>query len=95
MTENKSQGEQIMKYGFIFVLGTLFGALIGAGVALLYAPSSGEELRANIKTQVDTQYARLQDEYEKGIQQVQSRMDKMSSDLAAMTSRPKETDTPA
>lgn len=80
-----------MKYGLTFVLGTLFGALIGAGVALLYAPSTGEELRANIKAQADTQYARLQDEYQKGLQQVQSRMDKMSSDLQAMTSRSKDT----
>ena len=84
-----------MKYGFVFVLGTLFGALIGASAALLYAPTSGEELRANIKTQVDAQYARLQEEYQKGLQQVQSRMDKMSSDLAAMKSRSNETDTPA
>ena len=80
-----------MKYGLTFALGTLFGALIGGAVALLFAPSSGEELRANIKTQADTQYAMLQDEYQKGLQQVQSRMDKMSSDLQAMTSRSIET----
>jgi gas vesicle protein len=80
-----------MKYGVTFALGTLFGALIGGAVALLFAPSSGEELRANIKTQADAQYVRLQDEYQKGLQQVQSRMDQMSSDLQAMASRPKET----
>ena len=84
-----------MKYGLTFALGTLFGALIGGAVALLFAPSSGEELRANIKTQADTQVVRLQDEYQKGLQQVQSRMDKMSSDLAAMSKGSKETDTPA
>jgi gas vesicle protein len=84
-----------MKYGLTFALGTLFGALIGGAVALLFAPSSGEELRANIKTQADTQYARLQDEYQKGLQQVQSRMDKMSSDLQAMSNRSKESDKPA
>ena len=83
-----------MKYGLIFVLGTLFGALIGGGVALLYAPSSGEELRTNIKTQVDSQYARLQEEYQKGLQQVQTRMDKMSSDLAALSKSSKETSEP-
>ena len=83
-----------MKYGITFALGTLFGALIGSAVALLLAPSSGKELRANLKTQADTQYARLQDEYQKGLQQVQSQMDKMSSDLQAMTSRSKETGNP-
>ena len=79
-----------MKSVLPFALGTLFGSAL----ALLFAPSSGKELRANIKTQADTQYARLQDEYQKGLQQVQSRMDKMSSDLQAMTSRSKETGNP-
>ena len=84
-----------MKYGLTFVLGTLFGALIGASVALLYAPSSGEELRANIKSQADVQYARLQDQWQKGMTEMQTRMDKMSSDLQSMTGRSKETDNPA
>jgi len=84
-----------MKYALSFVLGTLFGAAVGSIVALLFAPSSGEELRANIKTQADTQYARLQDEYQKGLQQVQSRMDQVSSDLQAVSSRSKEADKPA
>jgi gas vesicle protein len=78
-----------MKYGLTFVLGTLFGALIGGAVALLFAPSSGEELRANIKTQADTQYAKLQDQYQKGMNELQTRMDKMSSDLQAITARSK------
>jgi len=84
-----------MKYALSFVLGTLFGAAVGSIVALLFAPSSGEELRTNIKTQADTQYARLQDEYQKGLQQVQSRLDQVSSDLQAVSSRSKEADKPA
>jgi len=84
-----------MKYALSFVLGTLFGAAVGSIVALLFAPSSGEELRTNIKTQADTQYARLQDEYQKGLQQVQSRLDQGSSDLQAVSSRSKEADKPA
>ncbi len=75
-----------MKYALSFLL----GAVVGAAVALLYAPSTGEELRMNIKTQADTQYARLQDEYQKGLQEMQSRMDKMSGELQAMTSKVKE-----
>lgn len=74
-----------------YVLGFLLGAVVGAAVALLFAPSSGEELRTNIKTQADTQYAKLQDEWQKGMQEMQSRMDKMSGDLQAMTSKVKET----
>ncbi len=33
-----------------FLLGALFGALVGATVAILMAPSSGEELQENIKS---------------------------------------------
>ncbi len=80
-----------MKYALSFLL----GAVVGAAVALLIAPSSGEELRANIKTQADTQYASLQDEYQKGMQEMHTRMDKMSSDMQAMTSKVKDTGKPA
>lgn len=76
-----------MKYTLSF----LFGAVFVAAVALLFAPSSGEELRANIKTQADTEYAKLQDEWQMGMKDMQTRMDKMSSDLLAMTNKVKET----
>jgi len=84
-----------MKSGLSFLLGTVFGAVIGAIVALLVAPSSGEELRTNIKNQADVQYARLQNEWQKGVQEMQSRMDKMNSDLQALVNKSKETETPA
>jgi gas vesicle protein len=50
-------------------------------VALLFAPSSGEELRSNIKTRAESEYAKLQDEMQKGMQELRSRMDKMGSDV--------------
>jgi gas vesicle protein len=37
-----------MRRAFSFFIGTLLGGLIGAGVALLFAPSSGTELRTQI-----------------------------------------------
>lgn len=74
-----------MKYALSFLLGTA----MGAAVALLFAPSSGEELRTNIKTQADTQYARLQADYNKGMQEMHDRLDKISSELQAMSSRSK------
>jgi gas vesicle protein len=77
--------ENPMKYALSFLL----GAAMGAMVALLFAPSSGAELRTNIKTQADTQYARLQDEYQKGMQEMHAKMDKISSELQAMSSRSK------
>jgi gas vesicle protein len=75
--------ENPMKYALSFLL----GAAMGAAVALLFAPSSGDELRTNIKTQADTQYGRLQDEYQKGMQEMHAKMDKMSSELQSMSSR--------
>ena len=77
--------ENAMKYAMSFLL----GAVTGAVAALLFAPSSGEELRANIKTQADTEYAKLQSEYQKGMQEMHDRMDKMSSELQAMSRRSK------
>jgi gas vesicle protein len=91
LVESKLIGENIMKYVLSFALGAATGAL----VALLFAPSSGEELRANIKTQADTQYAKAQQEWQKATQELQTRMDKMSTDLQALTNRSKETDKPA
>jgi gas vesicle protein len=76
-----------MKYAISFFSGTLLGAVIGALVALLFAPSSGEELRENIKNQADTQYVKLQGEWEKGKQEMQTRIDKLSSDVHALSNR--------
>jgi gas vesicle protein len=84
-----------MKYILSFILGTTFGALGGAIVALLFAPSSGEDLRSNIKTRADSEYASLQDQWQRGIQDLQTRMDKMSSDLQKLKSGSKEIITPA
>lgn len=78
-----------------FIIGFIWGAMIGAAVALLYAPSTGEELRANIKTQADTQYAKMQEEWQKGISELQSRMDKISGDLQAMSGEVDKLNTPS
>jgi len=65
----------------------LIGAAVGAATALLLAPSSGEELRTNIKTQVDTQSSKVQAEYQKGMQELQARVDKLSSELQSSRSK--------
>jgi len=62
---------------------------MGAAVAVLFAPSSGEELRTDIKSQADTQYARLQADYHKGMLEMHDRLDKISSELQAMSSQSK------
>jgi gas vesicle protein len=75
--------ENTMKY----VLSFLLGAVAGATVALLFAPTSGNELRSNIKTQADTQSAKLQSEYQKGLQDLNARIDQLSSQLQASRSK--------
>lgn len=75
-----------MKYAASF----LIGALVGAVAALLLAPSSGEELRTNIKSQADAQYVKLQDEWQKGMQEIKARADKLTGDLESVSSEIKE-----
>ena len=59
-----------------YAVSLLLGAILGALIALLFAPSSGEELRSNIKTQADVQAARAREEWQKGVQGVQERLNK-------------------
>ncbi len=73
-----------------FLLGFFMGLMVGAGVALMFAPASGEETRANIKSQVDAQSAQLQEQWQVRYQQMQARIDKMSDDLQALTKQSKE-----
>ena len=77
-----------MKYAMSFV----FGVLVGAAAALLYAPSTGEDLRKEIKTQADVEVAKLQDEWQKGKQDMQNRLDKISDEIQTATHRSAEAD---
>ena len=47
-----------MNKALSFLIGAVIGAAVGASVAILLAPSSGEELRAQIQGEID----RIQDE---------------------------------
>ena len=49
-----------MKSQFNIFKGILFGALIGAGVALLMAPKSGKELREELSEQYETTRAEVE-----------------------------------
>lgn len=72
-----------MKYAVGFLLGGLLGAL----VALLFAPSTGEELRSNIKNEANTQVTRAKDEWHKGVQGLQERMGKVNSETKEGTAQ--------
>jgi len=62
----------------------IFGAVIGAAVALLYAPQSGEELRANIREEAQVERQRLQAQYEKSMQDLRERIELVQADVQAM-----------
>lgn len=56
-----------MRRFLIFVGGTLAGSGIGAGISLLFAPQSGDEMRASIKTRfkrIQENSVSAADEYE-------------------------------
>jgi gas vesicle protein len=64
-----------------FAISFLFGVLIGAVVPLLFTPSSGKELRSNIKKETDVQVNKAMDELQKSMNDLQDQVDKLSNKL--------------
>lgn len=64
-----------------YLIGFFTGAVFGAAVALLYAPMAGDELRENIRTEADARYQQLQDQWQRGLSEVQGRLDKINAEL--------------
>ena len=62
-----------------FVFGSVMGAMFGAVVALLIAPSSGEELQARAKERVATLRDEVQNAYEVRAAQLQAELEALSS----------------
>ena len=59
----------------VSIVSFLAGAFVGAIVALLYAPKSGEELRAQIRSEADATVKRASAEWNKAVQQIQQQID--------------------
>jgi len=62
---------------FSFIAGAVFGAV----VALLYAPTSGEELRAQIRDEADMRLQQASEEWAKALENVQQSIDEMSAEV--------------
>ncbi len=62
-----------------FVFGSVMGAMFGAVVALLIAPSSGEELQARARERVATLRDEVQNAYDVRAAQLQAELDVLSS----------------
>ena len=66
-----------MKYVVSFFL----GAAVGAVAALLYAPSSGEELRSRIRSEAEDDLGRLQSELNASVSDLQKRIDNLTGEV--------------
>lgn len=66
-----------MKEVVYFVL----GAAVGAAVALLFAPKSGAELRADLQATAEKDLSRLQTDWQAATAKTNERLDQMQADL--------------
>lgn len=57
------------------------GTAVGAAAALLLAPSSGEDLRQHLYDVAEADRERMRAEYQKGMQELQSRLDQISTEV--------------
>jgi gas vesicle protein len=89
-----------------FLIGLIIGGLVGAAVALLYAPQSGEETRAAIKEksielrdQATEQATYLRDQAQQRIEtlqtQAQQQLSSLQSQMDDLQGRLKKTDQPS
>ena len=63
---------------FVFFV---LGVAVGAVAALMFAPSSGAELRAQIQTAAEKEAGRLQSEWQDGMEKTNEKLDKLQADL--------------
>ena len=78
-----------MKEIFYFLL----GASVGAVVALLFAPQSGEETRAKIQSAAEENWQAIQAEWQAGMERIQEHLDQTKSDLKQAQQMQKEAET--
>ncbi len=65
------------------LIGFIVGVAVGVAAALLMAPASGEDLRQQMADHATADMRRMRDEYRRGMDDLQARMDKMSTDFSA------------
>ena len=61
----------------------LAGALVGAAVALLYAPMSGEDLRAEIKAEAEIELKKAEAEWHKRLKEINEKVDATRHEIAS------------
>jgi gas vesicle protein len=64
-----------------YLVSFLAGALAGAVVALLFAPSSGTELRKKLQTEAETELKKAEAEWQKAMTELHEKFDQTSQEL--------------
>ena len=64
-----------------FLIGFVSGTLVGAVVALLFAPSSGTELRTKLQTEAETELKKAEAEWQKAMTELHEKFDQTSQEL--------------
>jgi gas vesicle protein len=62
----------------------LTGAAVGAVVALLYAPTSGEELRSQIREEADTRWQMVTTEFDNAVSSMQQSLEETRKEVLAL-----------
>ena len=69
----------------------LAGILVGVAVGLLYAPMSGEELRAEIKAEAETELKKVEAEWHKKLNEVNEAVEATRQDVKTYMEKTPET----
>jgi gas vesicle protein len=72
----------------------LAGVLVGAVTALLYAPTSGEELRAQIRAEAEVEREKLNAEWHRRMDDVQRTVETTRADLEHRMNKVEEEEAP-
>ena len=67
-----------------FLMGFLLGFAAGAATALLYAPSTGEEMRARLSSGATTEWELAQSQLHKGVEGIQGQLASVQAQLQTL-----------
>lgn len=70
-----------------YISGFFVGMLVGVAVGFLFAPTSGEELRAQIQQEAEKEMQKVEAEWRKRLQQIQTSIDETRSEMKEMISK--------
>lgn len=79
-----------MKYIVTF----LSGALVGAITALLFAPSSGEELRTQLGERAEAELRRAEAEWRRGMTELNAKLEDVLQEVRTLVQQSEELEAP-